>query len=60
MFLALSVVRCISCGRVRRLSWGLCVGVLGSFLWVGVWLVCVCGLGISLVGWVLIVRMLKR
>ena len=27
-------------------SWGLCVGVLGSFLWV----VCVCGLGVLVSG----------
>ena len=55
MFLALGVVRCICCCSVRRVSWGLCVGVLGNFLWVGVWLVCVCGLGIPLVGWVVCV-----
>ena len=36
MFLAFSVERCICCCGVRRVSWGLCVGVLGSFLWVGV------------------------
>jgi len=59
VFLALSVVRCVRCCRLCRVSWGQCVGVLGSFLWVGVWLVCVCGLGIPLVGWVLILWMRK-